>query len=85
MSADPRPAGNFTVLSSARLTLRPLTAADCAAVESFATEWRLAADPRDTRPPDDGESVADWLGEVEKARARGECLVEKFLGVGGWG
>ena len=69
-----KPAGNFTVLSSARLTLRPLTAADCAAVEGFATEWRLAADPRDSRPSDDGESVADWLGEVEKARARGECL-----------
>ncbi len=34
--------------------LRPLTSADCAAVES--------------------DSVADWLGEVEKARARGECL-----------
>jgi 8-oxo-dGTP diphosphatase len=69
-----KPAGNFTVLTSARLTLRPLTADDGAAVESFATEWRLAADPRDTRPSDDGESVADWLGEVEKARARGECL-----------
>ncbi|MFL5142291.1 MAG: hypothetical protein ACJ8DP_02945, partial [Microvirga sp.] len=54
--------------------MRPLTAGDCAAVESFATEWRLAADPRDTRPSDAGESVVDWLGEVEKARMRGECL-----------
>jgi 8-oxo-dGTP diphosphatase len=62
------------VLTSERLTLRPLTVDDCAAVESFATEWRLAADPRDTRPSEAGESVADWLGEVEKARTRGECL-----------
>jgi 8-oxo-dGTP diphosphatase len=54
--------------------LRPLTAADRAAVEGFSTEWRQAADPRDARPSGDGESVADWLGEVEKSRARGECL-----------
>jgi 8-oxo-dGTP diphosphatase len=54
--------------------LRPLTAADRAAVEGFATEWRQAADPRDARPSADGESVADWLGEVEKSRTRGECL-----------
>ena len=54
--------------------LRPLTAADRAAVEDFATEWRQAADPRDARPSADGESVADWLGEVEKSRTRGECL-----------
>jgi 8-oxo-dGTP diphosphatase len=69
-----KPEGNLTVLASKRLTLRPLVAGDCAAVESFATEWRLAADPRDSRPSDGSESVADWLGEVEKARARGECL-----------
>jgi 8-oxo-dGTP diphosphatase len=67
-------AGNWTVLTSERLVLRPLTAADRAAVEGFATEWRQAADPRDARPPGDGESVADWLGEVEKSRTRGECL-----------
>ena len=54
--------------------LRPLTGADCAAVETFAVEWRLAADPRDNRPTDGSESVVDWLGEVEKARTRGECL-----------
>jgi 8-oxo-dGTP diphosphatase len=62
------------VLSSERLVLRPLTAADLAAVEGFADEWRQAADPRDVRPPGDDESIADWLGEVELARTRGECL-----------
>lgn len=62
------------MLDSSRLRLRPLTTADHAAVETFATEWRLAADPRDAKPPGRGESVADWLGEVEKSRARGECL-----------
>jgi 8-oxo-dGTP diphosphatase len=67
-------AGNWTVLTSERLVLRPLTAADRAAVEGFATEWHQAADPRDARPSGGGESVADWLGEVEKSRARGECL-----------
>jgi 8-oxo-dGTP diphosphatase len=54
--------------------LRPLTRDDRAAVEAFSTEWRQAADPRDTTPSGGGESVADWLEEVEKARARGECL-----------
>ncbi|MBI3516966.1 MAG: GNAT family N-acetyltransferase, partial [Proteobacteria bacterium] len=54
--------------------MRPLTGADHAAVETFAAEWRLAADPRDARPTDGSESVADWLDEVEKARTRGECL-----------
>jgi RimJ/RimL family protein N-acetyltransferase len=66
--------GNWTALDSARLALRPLIAADHAAVETFSTEWRLAADPRDTKPPGRGDSVADWLGEVEKSRTRGECL-----------
>jgi 8-oxo-dGTP diphosphatase len=67
-------AGNWTVLASERLVLRPLTTGDHAAVESFSAEWRQAADPRDTRPTGDDESVLDWLGEVEKSRARGECL-----------
>jgi 8-oxo-dGTP diphosphatase len=67
-------AGNWTVLTSERLVLRPLTAADQTAVEGFANEWHQAADPRDTRPTGDDESVADWLGEVELARTRGECL-----------
>ncbi len=62
------------MLGAARLALRPLTGADRIAVEAFATEWRLAADPRDAKPSGEGESVADWLGEVEKSRARGECL-----------
>ena len=62
------------MLTSERLVLRPLTAADRPAVESFADEWRLAADPRDARPSGGDESVADWLGEVELARTRGECL-----------
>jgi 8-oxo-dGTP diphosphatase len=62
------------VLGAVRLVLRPLTGADRAAVEAFATEWRLAADPRDARPTGGPESVADWLTEVEKSRTRGECL-----------
>jgi 8-oxo-dGTP diphosphatase len=74
LTASPTLVGNWTVLRSARLALRPLTTGDRAAVESFATEWRLAADPRDAKPMSGGESVADWLLEVEKARARGECL-----------
>jgi len=66
--------GNRTILDSARLALRPLAASDHEAVEGFSTEWRLAADPRDAKPPGRGESVADWLREVETSRARGECL-----------